>query len=483
MATSSVSSGSSLDVASIVSQLMQVERQPLTRLQAREAAVQNRLTSFGRIQGAITALQAAAQSLNDVSDFNGRTASVSGSGVGASAVSTALAGQYAIKVSSLAQAGVLASSAFAATSTVVGTGTLTLQLGRFDANANTFTAKDGANPVNITINTSNNTLSGVRDAINAANAGVTASIVNDGSGYRLTVTSNETGAVNGVRISVTEDGDGNNTNAGGLSQLAFDPTLAAGSGKNLAQTLAPQDAAFTVNGLAMTARTNRVPEAVPGVTLTLLKADADAVSTVTVSRDTSSVRNAVNNFAKAFTDLRKTIDDVTRFDPATRQAGPLNGESSLRQLEGLLTRAFGGSVSAAAGDYQRLSEIGVRINRDGSLNVDGAALDAALQDMDKVSRLLAGTSSAPGIAAQVGKLAEQLVGADGIVSARTKGLQRDIDRYGKSEIDLNRKLSETQRRLTQQYSRLDAQLSSIQTQSNALTNALAGLKSSRGEGS
>lgn len=481
MATSPVSSGSSLDVASIVGQLMQVERQPLTRLQAREATALSRLTSFGRVQGAITALQAASQSLNDLSDFNGRAASVSGSGVAAAAVSTALPGQYAIKVSALAQAGVLSSAAVAATSTQVGTGTLTLQLGRYDSGANSFTAKSGAAAVAINIDSSNNTLAGVRDAINAANAGVTASIVNDGSGYRLTITSKDAGAVNGLRISVSGDGDGNDTNAAGLSQLAFDPTLAAGSGRNLTQTLAPQDASFTVNGLAMTATTNRVSEALPGVTLTLLKADNDAISNVTVIRDTNSVRTAISNFAKAYTDLRKVIGEVTRFDPSTRQAAALNGESSLRQLESLLVRTLSGSVTAASGDYQRLSEIGLRVNRDGTLNVDATTLDTALQDVDKVGRLLAGSNGAKGIAAQVSALADQLVGTAGIVTARTQGLQRQIDQFNKAEVSLNRKLSETQQRLTRQYSRLDAQLSSIQTQSNALGNALAGLSASRGQ--
>ncbi|HEX4598267.1 MAG TPA: flagellar cap protein FliD N-terminal domain-containing protein, partial [Burkholderiaceae bacterium] len=233
-----------IDVNTLVSELIRADSQPMNQLQQRESGVQSQLSAYGQIQSALSSLQSAATALTVGSAFSAEQATVSGNGVGASVNGTPATGSYSITVSQLAQAQSAASTPFANASTVIGTGTLTLQLGTYKSTGNTFTAQSGSSPVNITINSSNDTLGGIATAINSAGAGVSASVVTDNSGSRLVLSSGNTGAANAFSLTVA-DSDGNNTDASGLSQLAFDPTATAGAGKNMAPTQSAQDAQYS----------------------------------------------------------------------------------------------------------------------------------------------------------------------------------------------------------------------------------------------
>ena len=185
-----------IDVNTLVSELITADSQPLTQLQSRQSGVQAQLSAYGQIQSALSSLQTAVSAMTVGSAFSAESATVTGDGVGAVVTGTPPAGSYAITVSALAQAQSAASAPVASASTVLGTGTLTIQLGTYNATGNTFTAQSGAAPVNITINSSNDTLGGIAAAINAASAGVNASVVTDNSGSRLVLSSSNTGASN-----------------------------------------------------------------------------------------------------------------------------------------------------------------------------------------------------------------------------------------------------------------------------------------------
>ncbi|MFN9572413.1 MAG: flagellar filament capping protein FliD, partial [Betaproteobacteria bacterium] len=336
MATSGVG-GASLDVNAIVTQLMSLERRPLEALSRREAQVTARIAAVARVQGAVSGLQVAAASLAKSATFSGLRASVGGDAatVAVTDGSKAAAGSYTLKVNALASAQSLASQAFTAGASI-GTGTLRLELGSVAGGV--FTPRAGTTFPTLTIDAGNNTLAGIRDAINAARIGVTAGIVNDGSGARLTVTANDTGLASVLRITVDGDGDGDNGDNAGLSRLSFDPTIAlppdqtVTAGRQLQQTRAAADAAFEVNGLALAASSNRVTGAIEGLSLDLRKLSADAV-TVTVERDTAAIRGAVDGFVKAYNDLDRLIRDLTAFDPATRRGATLNGDAAVRSLQ------------------------------------------------------------------------------------------------------------------------------------------------------
>jgi flagellar hook-associated protein 2 len=222
--------GSNLDVNTIVSQLMAVEQRPLTVLNQKESGYQTKLSAYGTLKGALSAFQSAMQGLSDPGRFQAIKATVADDSIltaSSNGNGKAMAGTYSIEVQQLAQQQKIRSSGFDSTSTVVGSGTLTIQYGTYDSNQNTFTLNSGKAAETITIDPSNNTLSGMRDAINSANVGVSATIINDGTSNRLVLTTKDSGAANSIKISVSDD-DNTNLDTSGLSQLSFDPTAGAG---------------------------------------------------------------------------------------------------------------------------------------------------------------------------------------------------------------------------------------------------------------
>lgn len=378
MAISSPGIGSNLDVNGIVSKLMSIEAQPLTDLAKKEASYQAQLSAYGSLRGALSSFQSAVSALNNPSKFTSLTTSVGDSTVlTASAASTAIAGTHSLQVTTLAQAQAMRTNFTAANVTdAVGTGSLTFYFGTYDSVGNTFTANPSKGAQTVTIDAAHNSLSGVRDAINGANMGVSASIINDGTTNRLVLTSTNTGAANSLKIAVN-DNDGNNTDMNGLSQVAYDPTAAAGSGKNMVQTLAAQDAVLSVDGISITKSSNTVTDAIQGVTLNLLKTTTAATS-VTVAQDTGSISSAVQSFVKAYNDLHKTFSDLTSYDPKTQQAGVLQGDSVVRSIQSKITSMLGKSIMALDGSQLNLVNIGVNFQKDGTLALDTAKLQSAI---------------------------------------------------------------------------------------------------------
>jgi flagellar hook-associated protein 2 len=476
MATSAIGT-SSLDVNTIVSQLMTLEQRPLTVLQQREATITARIAAFSRVQGAVSSVQTAAAALALPATWTSSRATVAGEGVSAAVTDAAKAapGTYSVKVNQLASAQALASGQFDASSEVLGNGTLTLQV--------------GSKTTAIAVGATGNTLAGVRDAINAAKAGVTASVVNDGTKFRLTLVATDTGAANTIRITALEEGtvegDAANGDATGLSRLAFDSAIAltppatTAAGRNLVETRAAADAQYELNGLALSSAGNTVSGAIEGVTLNLKAASATAVNNVSIGRDSEAMKGAVSAFVKAYNDLESTIRAVSSFDPTTRKGSTLTGDSSVRSLQGQMRGLLRSSMTAATGDFTSLSAIGIEIGRDGSLSLNNAKFDAAVADPAKLSRLFAATSesddSARGFGVRFQTLTRAIVDGDGLLPSRTKSLQSQIDSINKQEQRINDRLVLVEARLRKQYSALDTQLSMMQNTSNSLANALSQL--------
>jgi flagellar hook-associated protein 2 len=485
MATSSVGGSSGIDVNGIVSQLMTLERRPLQALTQQEAQITSRIAAYARVQGAVSSLQIAAATLAKTATFGGLRASVAGDGATAAVTdsSKAAVGSYNLKVSALASSQSLASQAFAA-GTTLGTGTLTIELGSLAGGVFTPTAGGAATP--IVIDSGNNTLAGVRDAINAAKLGVSAGLVTDNNGTRLTVVAGDTGIANTIRITVADD-DGDNSNGAGLSLLSFDPTVAlppgqtTATGRQLIQTRAAADASFEINGLALTASSNKVTGAIEGVSLDLRKASTDTVSTIVVDRDNATARAAIDGFVKAYNDFDKLIREVTSYDTANRRGAILNGDSAVRALQSQVRTLVRGAMTAAPGDYTNLSAIGIEAGRDGVLSVNAGRLDSALNDPGRLSRLFTTTSTtatAQGFAVQLQALATAVTDVDGLLPARTKSLQSQISQLDKQQDRYNVRLDLIEQRLRKQYAALDAQLQTSQGTSNALAGALRQLPSS-----
>ena len=377
-----VSSG--LDVDSIVSALVSAESGQKTQLSKQKTAIDDKISAFGKLKSSLSTFQTAIGGLSTLSKFNVQKATVSDTTVfTATANGKASVTDYAVKVNQLAKNHKISSSGTSSVDTAIGTGTLTIQLGTYapavvgpPASGNTFTNNPDKTAVNITIDSSNNTLSGIRDAINSANAGVTASIINDGSTNRLVVTSKETGEVNSIKITATDD-DGNNTDTSGLSQFAYDPTAAAGAGKNMDQRQAAQNALLNVDGIDISKSSNSISDAIQGVTLNLLKTSADTVN-MSISSDTDTIKSNIQKFVDAYNALNTTITDLTKYNEATKTGSILLGDSTTRSIANQIKSTVIKNVSAG-GTLNTLSQIGVAFQRDGTLALDSTKLEKAIQ--------------------------------------------------------------------------------------------------------
>lgn len=385
--------GSGLDINGLITSIIEAERTPTTnRLDFKEATFQAQLTAYGSLKGALSSFNGTLNSISSISAFNTVSTSSSDSDVvTADATSIAANSSYNIKVSNLAQPHTLVTTGFDSMADVVGTGTVTFKFGttnyvKEDLTATPAVAEDyisfsqnADKPTKtVTIDATNNTLEGVRDAVNNADIGVSASIIYDGSKYRLTFSSADTGAASSMEVTVDDVS---------LSELEFHKTAT-----NLEQTLAGQDAAMTINGLAVTSATNVVNEAISGVTLNLKQAQlsTDSAVSLDVSRSSNTVTNAVQNFVTEYNALLGIMNELNSYNADTQQGGILLGDSVLRGVEGQLRREVNDTIKGLTSSFQSLAELGITTERDGTLVVDNAKLDAAVSsDSDAVGYLFA----------------------------------------------------------------------------------------------
>ncbi|MGR8932292.1 MAG: flagellar filament capping protein FliD, partial [Gammaproteobacteria bacterium] len=379
--------GSNLDINSIVSQLVAAEKAPTEkRLANEEALVQARLSTFGIVKSAVSDFQTAIQSLVSVSAFQSKTTSVANESLFSASVSNAAKpGQYSVEVEQLAQAQKLASKTFSSSTDAIGTGTLHIKFGSYDSTSNLFTENADKKAVDIVIGPENNSLQGIRDAINKSGAGLSASILNDGTGERLVISS-ESGEKNGLQITVSDDDSnggtipGADTDDSGLSQLAFDPTAAVGNGKNMEQTLAAKDAVVWVDGIKVTRETNQVTGVLAGITLDLKETALGSPTTLTVSENKSSIKESVQTFVDSFNALKGVLNKATKYDAEQKKASLLTGDSAIRSMNTQMQRIMGDLVQGLSGDIRSLADIGITAARDGTLLLDSGRLDQALNN-------------------------------------------------------------------------------------------------------
>ncbi len=392
--TPSISSpgiGSGLDVNGIVTKLMAVEQRPVTLLDKKEADFQAKLSAVGTLKGALSSLQTAAEGIGSISPFqNFAIGSSATSVLTGSASANATPGTYNVQVSQLAQAQSLTAAGQTTTTAPIGTGaatTLSFEFGSITGGtlaAGTYTGASFTPDANrgsgtVTIDASNNSLAGIRDAINAAKVGVNASIVSDGSAspQRLVLTSSSTGAKSALKITASGD-------AAVSTLLSNDP---AGT-QNLTQAVAAQDAQLTVNGVAISSASNNVTGAVTGVGINLF---TSGTSTLTITPDSSAVQSGVQNFVKAFNGLVSSLQSVAGYNATTGVGGPLLGDFGAQtvqsQLRGVLDSALPG---LATGGVQTLAEVGVTFQKDGTLALDSSKLASALSaNVKQVAQLFA----------------------------------------------------------------------------------------------
>ncbi|WP_324742038.1 flagellar filament capping protein FliD [Pseudomonas veronii] len=449
--------GSGLDLDSILTSLEESkETSLLTPITNQETSVNAEISAYGTLTSALTELQTAAEALADSSLYESLTTSLSGSGVTAATTSEAEAGTYTLQVTQLAQAQSLSTDGVASKTTALGTGTLTLQVGT-------------ASAVSITLDSSNNTLEGIRTAINASGAGVTASIVNDGSDtpYRLVLTSDSTGTESAMTVTYTSTDSTDEAS----SLFGYD-----GSSGNMTQTVEALDAELTLNGISITSQSNTVEDAVQGVTLNLSATGSS--QTLTISQDTDTIYDAISAFVTAYNSYVSSVDTLTAYDADADTAGELLGDSTTRRISTELSSDL--YTAIGSGTFSYLSQLGISLEVDGTLQIDEDTLTSALTDnIDAVSEFFIGSDGTSGFIGQMTDDLDNYLDEDsGLIVARTDSLESKLEQLEERYAEKQALIDSEMARWTDEFTQLDTLISSLNSTSDYLTTQFDALNSS-----
>ncbi|MCC5791824.1 MAG: flagellar filament capping protein FliD [Legionellaceae bacterium] len=356
--------GSGLPIADLVSQLVSAEITPLKeRINLRGARMSTELSALGQVKSALSKLQDTLIKLSDIQQFYGVSAKISDTSIlSAKLDEKARTGTYEIQVEQLATRHTLASASIANPSASLGSGTLHIEFGSYNGDKSAFTANATQAALSIDIDDTANSLEAIRDKINASDSGLSASIISDSQGARLTLSSLHTGENVAMRINVSNNGEPT-----GLSALAYDPTENI---EEMSETIAAQNNLTRINGLLLDNDSNELKHAIEGISLNLNKADPNTTVRLDITQDKSKMVEGVNQFIKQYNETMSVLNNFTGYDAATETAGYLQGDSALRSLKNAMARWVGQSLNHPGSSLQSIADIGIRTNRQGLLEIN-----------------------------------------------------------------------------------------------------------------
>jgi flagellar hook-associated protein 2 len=482
-AVSSLGIGSGLDLNSLLAGLKTAEQAPLAALQKQQTSYSTKLSAYGQLSNALSALQAAAAALAKPDLFQGVKANSTATDVlTATALSTASRGTYALNVTQLSQAQSLATVGQLDTTTHIGDGTTSTQVQfEFGTMSGTSFTVDATRTQSLDIDPQHSSLADIAKAINTKTAlGVTASIVNDGSDtpFRLVLTSTKTGEASSMRISVSGDPAVTDPPAdppiaySALSELL---TNNPGAGRSLQQTVAAQNTLLTVNGIAITSPTNTVAGAVQDVTMTVTKIGSSSLS---VEKDTAGAGGAIASFVNAFNSLKSIAAKLTAYDANSNSGAVLLGDSTLRNIQVGIRSALTSVQTDDGSGLTMLSQIGVSLQKDGTLAIDSTKLTAALDGkLSGVAHLFSG--GAGGLGTQMSTLIAGYTNTTGgVLTAATKGINTTLDMLGKQYTATTARVEATVARYKAQFTQLDTMISRMNQTSSYLTQQFDAINNS-----
>jgi flagellar hook-associated protein 2 len=474
MTISSPGIGSGLDVKSIVTQLVALEKQPITLLQTKGSTLQTKLSAYSQIKSSLATLDDASTALMDTTTWNARTfASNNAVAITGSATSSALASSFSVQVTALAQVQSLKSNPVTTNTALGSDGRLDIQLGQWTGNS----FSGGSNAMFSVPVASTDKLSDIATKINNAGAGVSAVVVTSAGQDRLLIRGNTTGDSAGFQIRAydatsTEVTDG--TTGVGKLAYAYNAGATAPGFYGMTQTQAAQSSAMTIDGIAVSSATNTVSDAVPGVTLNLLSTTTTAAQ-VTVGLDKDVIKTKLEAFRTAYNDIRTKLAEYVKYDPGSKTSGPLQGDSTAVGIQSML-RDLTAATGPTGSTISRLSDLGLQMQRDGTLSSNTTKLDAALQNPSNVQTFLtfsSGTASTDGVARRLRDFARGANSVDGNVTGRNTALQAAISRNGKEIDSMTARVARTEASLYKQYARLDANLGTLTSLGTFVTQQIA----------
>ncbi|MBF0219292.1 MAG: flagellar filament capping protein FliD [Gammaproteobacteria bacterium] len=433
--------GSGLDVNSIVTQLMALERQPLNALEDRKKSFDEQLSAYGQLKSQLSTFQGAMKELANLDKFEIYSSTVSNEDYfSVTTDNTAAKGSYELQVTALAQAHSLRTNSGFGDTAHFGEGSLNFTV--------------GGESFSVDVTTDNNTMAGIRDAINNAadNKGVTASIVNNGGVNFLTYTSDKTGLANGISVAAT-------VISGNVGLLA---------GANLREMTAAQDATVVLgqnNSITISSESNTIDFAIEGVTLNLKKV-SPAFETLKVDRDTNAVATTVEQFVNSYNSLQKKIESL--------RSGELKGDSGLLSIQNSLRNVMNTAPVGLTTNMATLSQVGIKTEKDGTLSLNRTTLDKVLvSDFSGISELFADDDQ--GFAFRMNTVTKGLLDFNGVIDSRQSGLNGRIKYLNDQITNMEFRMESKETSLRRRYSNLDTLLSQIQSSGSYLTQQLASL--------
>lgn len=454
MATiTSLGVGSGLDLGSIVSGLMAVEKQPLTALKTRQSTVESRISALGTLKSALASLQTAAGNLVPgttqtlAEKFSSFTAKSADETIAtATAKSGVAATKYTLTNITLASAEQVRKTETAlGIPSGTGSGTLSIKVGSGDS-------------VDVSVN-NGASLTDIAKAINSSKAGVTASVINDGTAKHLVITAKESGASNTVSI----------TGSTGWEGFNFRPSSASADTNSWVSQQAATSASVDVNGLTITSQSNTISDAVSGLSINLLKASS-AGTTINVTQDnTSSITSALNAFVTAYNTAASSMKSMGAYNATTKVAGALQGDAVLRSAQAQVSRLV--TAKYGTGDLQTLSDLGISLQKDGTLKLDSTKLNKAIEnDFAAVSEMV----SAVGTGFKTGL--NSLIDSSGSVTSATESANRLVKELQKRQEAMQDRLDKIEERYVKQFSALDTMIAGFNQTSSSLASMLSALE-------
>ena len=452
MASITTSVGS-LDVQSIVSQLMTIEQQPLQASQQRTSKYNTQLSSIGQISSALSALQSASSKLSTGGFLQQFKASSTDTSIANVTTTTGgVAGSYTLNVTQLAKSRQLVFDQFGGSAitdpkaALSGAPTsLTLTVG-------------GKNTViNLTPSASDTvSLQSISDRINQSGAGVNASVVQNNGQYKLVLASAASGSDNA--FSITAGGsDSGSTSGSTLAGLTQSTTAAT-------ESTAAGDALLTVNGVSVSSGSNHLTNVIAGANVDITKLGQ---STVTMGSDSSGIASSLQGFVDAYNQVKSAVDSA--------RSGSLKANASMLAIQQKLVAVLSTPVSGvdAGSSYAYLSQAGISIQKDGSLKLDQTAFNKALSANPTAVANLFGNSSNTGFGDRLSVVVNDLLGPSGVVETSKSSINTMMSSESNLQTSLSAKLSARQTQYTQQYTALNAVLSKMQQSTSNLASLLA----------
>lgn len=466
--------GSGIDIDSIVAGMVAAERAPKeSQLATLEKKTTTQITAIGALKGAISEFQTALGALNKPDLFQARSASSSKSDlVGVTAGTTAGAGSYQVEVKSLASSSKVALAAVSNTADAparFAKGALQISLGVPGD-------PPSSESFSVNIDDSNNTLSGMRDAINAAgkDMGVSATIVTDEHGSRLVLSSTKTGAGRDITVAATDAGPLESGQLS-LSTLAFDGSASGtGAGPRILSTA--QSAELYVDGLKVVSESNKVSGAIDGVTLDLkAKTPVGEPLTIGVSEDKAGVKKQIQSFVDSYNKLIGVINAQTKVTSVGEDKAPVTGALVGDATARSLLNTIRNELVSVQGDgaIRALTDIGITTQKDGTLAIDSTKLDKAMAN--SFAELPALFTGEQGLATRLDNKLKPYTETGGILEQRNKVMTDTISKIDDQKEDLTRRIASLQERLYKQFNAMDTLVGQLTNTSNSLLASLENL--------